>query len=341
MSVVIYFTIHNKLYLGSENQTNVNYLKLHSEILDRNHIDFNSFDSTFYSNNIFVLSENHGYEDVQTIDEALLMHLNKKLGVRYYIAEMDSLRARRLNAFLKNVTPDTSLLKSVARDIALRIPQQSSQQLFNKWMHLHAYNVQLKTENKIEVLGLDQNFDDETAKIGRDSSMLLNLKNYVETKHLQHEKFYGLFGYFHGMQSGVTETNRYPFAAKLKRYAAYPPFQKVQTLTCLTLESEMYIPKLDGYPTPPENKTDITNMNGPFILVKGINDLKAASQPNSISLYHLDVENSPYRKSQNLAGVNVNLISDKVLPNNDKQVTTDFYQHVFLLRGSKSLRPLK
>ena len=65
----------------------------------------------------------------------------------------------------------------------------------------------------------------------------------------------------------------------------------------------MYIPKMDRYPTPPENKTDITNMNGPFILVKGINDLKAISQPNSISLYHLDAENSPYRKTQNLAGV--------------------------------------
>ena len=94
-------------------------------------------------------------------------------------------------------------------------------------MHLPAYSAQLKEGFKIEVLGLDQNFDDETAKISRDSSMLLNLKIYVETKHLQHEKFYGLFGYFYGMQSGVAETNRYPFAAKLKRYTSYPPFQKV------------------------------------------------------------------------------------------------------------------
>ena len=54
-------------------------------------------------------------------------------------------------------------------------------------MHLHAYNAQLKEGFKIEVLGLDQNFDDETAKISRDSSMLLNLKIYVETKTQLHK----------------------------------------------------------------------------------------------------------------------------------------------------------
>ncbi len=333
------------MYLGSENETNINYLKTHSEVLDRTRMDFKSFDSAFYNNNIFILSENHGFEDVQTIDEALFIHLNKKMGVRFYIAEMDSLRAGRLNTFLKNPVVDEALLKSVVKDIALRIPQQSSQQLYNKWLHLHTYNAQLKADAKIEVLGIDKNFEDDsentdnTKKIGRDSAMILNLKNYVDNKHLEKEKFYGLFGFYHSMQSGVLESNRYPFAAKLRR-SSYAPFQKVQSIPCLTLESEMYIPKMEGIPTPPDNKTDIVNMNGPFLLVKGINDLKATSQPNSITLYHLDADNSPYRKSQNLAGVNVNFLGDKVLPNNDKQVTTDFFQHVLLLRGSKSLLKL-
>ena len=341
VGILVFFTIKNTLYLGTENPGNIAYLKAHNEVLDRSNLDFKSFDSAFYNNNIFILSENHGYEDVQTIDYALLIHLNKKIGLRYYIAETDSNNANRLNSFLRNATPDVNLLKEFVKNIALGIPQQSSQQLFDKWMRIHAYNTRLKDNAKIEILGLDQNYDDKTTKLSRDSSMLLNLKYYLETKHLEKEKFYGLFGYYHSLQSSVNENNRFPFAAKLKRYAAYPPFQKVQSITTYTLESEMYMPKMEGMPTPPDNKLTMFNIDGPIALVRGVKDLKATSQPNSLTLYHLDAENSPYKKSQNLAGVNVNFIGDKVVPNNSTQVTTDFFQHIILLRGSKSLSPLK
>ncbi len=340
LSTVVFFIIKNKIYLAGEDQMHINYLNKNKETLDRKAATFNSFDSSFYSNNIFILSENHGFEDVQLIDDQLFIHLNKKAGVRFYIAEMDSVRANKLNLFLSNPTADLTLLKSIVRDIALRIPQQSSQQLYDKWLRIHAYNSQLAAGAKLEVLGLDQNFDGENPKISRDSAMLLNFKAFVEKRGLQKEKFYGLFGFYHGLQQGVTEQNRYPFAAKLKRNAALPQFQKVQTITCLMVESEMYVPPFDNMPTPPDQKTSWFNMDGPITLTKGINDLKAVTQPQTMTLFHLDNAASPYQKSQRLAGVKVNLLGDEVLPNNNNQATTGFFQHVILMRGSKSLLPL-
>lgn len=338
---LLFFTIKNAIYLESEDKPHMDYLNLNKEIWDKNNMIFKGFDSIFYSNNIFVLSENHGYEDVQNIDYQLFTHLNKRAGLRFYIAEMDSLRAGRLNEFLRNPTPNTVLLKSIIKDIGLRIPQQSSQQLYHKWLKLHQYNAQLNDSLKIEVLGLDQNFDDTLSKISRDSSMLLNFKAIVEKRGLQQAKFYGLFGFYHGMQSGIGERNSYPFAAKLKRQTNYPQFQKIQTLACLTMESEMYLPPFEGMPTPPDKKISAFNADGPILLVKGIKDLKALTTPNSITIFHLDKINTPYNNSQRLAGIKVNVLGDEVLPNNSRQVTTDFFQHVILMRGGKSLSPIE
>jgi hypothetical protein len=336
---LVFFNIKNRIYLAGEDAAHIAYLNQHKEVLDKNNATFNSFDSVFYSNNVFILSENHGFEDVQFVDYQLFIHLNQKMGVRFYIGEMDSLVAKKLNTFLKNPTPDIALLKSFVNDIGLNIPQQSSQQLLEKWMRIHTYNAQLKADSKIEVLGLDKNMGD-TSKISRDSSMLLNFKNIVEKRGLQQEKFYGLFGYFHGMQSGISERNTYPFAAKLKRNTTFPQFQKVQTIACLTIESDVYMPPFDGMPSPPDKKTSLCNMDGPLILSKGIMDVKAISALNTMTLFHLDEKDSPYRNSQRLAGAKVNVLGNSVLPENSQQATTDFFQYIILMRGSKSLSPL-
>jgi hypothetical protein len=341
IGTTLFFTIKNTIYLGGEDETHINYLKNHHEILDKNKASFNSFDSSFYSNNIFILCENHGFEDVQLIDDQLFIHLNKTQGVRFYIAEMDSLIAKELNTFLNKPIADKTLLKSVVNSIGEIIPQQSSQQLMDKWLRIHAYNQQLKDSFKIEVLGLDKNRSDKSSKIGRDSSMLLNFNNLVQKRGLQNQKFYGLFGYFHGMQSGVAERSTYPLAAKLKRNSMFPQFQKVQTIACLTLESEMYIPPTEGIPSPPDQKTSLVNVDGPLALTKGIKDIKSMAPMNAVTLFNLNAANSPYKKSQRLMGIKINLLSDSVLPNNDKQVTTDFFQYVLIMRGSKALNPVQ
>ncbi len=341
VATTVFFTIKNTIFLGGEDETHINYLKNNNEILDKNKAVFNSFDSAFYNNNIFILCENHGFEDVQLLDDQLFINLNKKVGVRFYIAEMDSAIAKELNVFLNKPMADKSLLKSVVNSIAEIIPQQSSQQLMDKWLQIHAYNLTLKDSLKIEVLGLDKDRSDTSSRIGRDSFMLLNFKNIVQKRGLQNEKFYGLFGYFHGLQSGIDERNTYPFAAKLKRNSTFPQFQKVQTIACLTLESEMYVPENNEVPSPPDHKTTLFNVDGPIALTAGIKDVKSIAPMNAVTLLNLNATDSPYRNSQRLMGIKINLLSQEVLPNNDKQATTDFYQYVLIMRGSKALEPVK
>ncbi len=340
--ISLFIWITNLIYIGGVDEVNTQYLSKNKIEIDKNSVDINPateiFDSAFYNNDVFFLGENHGYGDVQLIDKFMIIHLNKKIGLRYYLAEMDSLRARTLNVFLSKDEKDTLLLKQVVNDIKLRIPQQSSRELYKKWFDIYEYNKTLPDSLKIIVLGVDKNFEDESQK-GRDSIMLINFKNIVASKGLQHEKFYGYFGYSHVLQNGYGKKDIHPFAAKIKE-SDFLFSNKIQSMVCLTLDSDMYMPPNNQYPSPPDEKTRLFNLDGPFVLVSGIKDLKEVSNKNTITVFSLNNTDSPYRHSQKLAGVKAKLFGNDVLPNNENQTTTDFFQYVILIRNSKALTKL-
>ncbi|GHA63496.1 hypothetical protein [Pontibacter akesuensis] len=343
--LLLFFWTMNTYYLGGTDAANTTYLtqnkqNLSQQLLSTATADAALFDSTFYSNQVFLLGENHGFADVQQIDKFMLLHLNKKIGLRYYVAEMDSSRAKNLNAFLLDNTPDTLLLWQVIRDIKLRIPQQSSKELYQKWLDVYNYNQTLPDSLKLTVIGVDKDFEDTSREIGRDSMMLVNFKNTVEKRGLQNEKFYGLFGYTHVLQSGIGEKNIYPFAAKIRR-SDLPFANKVQSIACLTLDSEMALPQNEQFPSPPDGKTALVNADGPFTLVQGIRDLREVTSPHTITLFDLRQPGSPYSNSQKLAGIKVNLMGGDILPHSAQQVTTGFFQHVILVRNSRALTSLE
>lgn len=137
--VFIYFFISNKLFLESKNESNLSYLAQNkTDVTDS--IDEKLFDNDFYKSKVFLLGEIHGYADNQKLDKELLFFLNRKLGVRYYIAEMDSITAKKINIFLEDSLKDRQILKEVVLAIKKRIPQQSSQELFDKWNEIYDYN---------------------------------------------------------------------------------------------------------------------------------------------------------------------------------------------------------
>jgi len=51
--------------------------------------DFALFDAAFYKNQVFLVSESHGYYKPHEVDFELFKQLNKKTGLRYYLAEID------------------------------------------------------------------------------------------------------------------------------------------------------------------------------------------------------------------------------------------------------------
>ena len=341
---IFIFLIKNQIFIGGVNDATIAYLDRNKKSIDRatiaQHPEIALFDSEFYASQVFLLGETHGYADVQQIDQYMIRHLNQKWGVRFYLAEIDTSRANALNTFLRKETKDTALLKQVVRDIATRIPQLSSQELYDKWISLYDYNNGLSDSLKITVIGVDQDFNDTTTTISRDSSMLVNFKRTVEEKGLQKEKFYGFFGYSHVLQTGYNQGNIYSFAARLKR-AQLPYASHLQSIVCFTLDSEMRMPKVGTFPTPPDEKIGGFNGDGPLITVKGIKELKKVTEEGSITLFDLKGEGSPYKNSQHLCSIHVTLVGADMLPNNESQKTTDFFQYAILLRNSRALSKLK
>ncbi|MCR4030794.1 MULTISPECIES: hypothetical protein [Flavobacterium] len=329
---IVYLYISNKLFLESKNDNNISYLSKNNVQIS-NSINEKLFDTDFYKSQVFLLGEIHGYADNQVIDREMLFFLNKKIGIKYYIAEMDSLTAKKLNSFLLEKQKNKVVLKEVVENIKQRIPQQSSQELFEKWSSIYDYNQNLADSLKITVIGIDKNFDDDS-KIARDVAMLDNFKNAFKNMKIENEKFYGLFGYFHTLQK-KTESGRETFAAGLKEAGI-----KTTSLVSYTIDSEMYLPKNPQFPTPEDEKVDWLNADGPLMLVKGINDLKEISKPNAITLFKLNSNNSPYLKSQNLITVKSRAFGENIVPLENSSAA-DYFQYVFLLRNSKALTKLK
>lgn len=81
----LYFFISNRLFLESENEENIAYLKNNNACVGDT-LDESFFDADFYQSKVFLLGEVHGFADNQKLDKELLFFLNKKLGVKYYIA---------------------------------------------------------------------------------------------------------------------------------------------------------------------------------------------------------------------------------------------------------------
>ena len=85
---VIVILIRNKLFIGTVDKQLVEYLNRNKIVLDKNAFYTQSlFDNETYESNIILLGESHGIGDVQAIDKMLFIHLNKKTGLRYYLAE--------------------------------------------------------------------------------------------------------------------------------------------------------------------------------------------------------------------------------------------------------------
>ncbi len=324
---VSYFWISSKIFLGGTDSTFTTYLENSKTDLNQQ-LDKSFFGNDLDNADVLLFGEIHGFADNQKVDEKLFKFANKEFGTRYYLAEMDSLTANKLNKFLSKEIKDENLLKEVVKLVAIRIPQQSGQQLFDKWSHLYDYNKSLAANKKITVLGIDANFEESDMKISRDSAMIVNFRNIVSKKGLQNEKFYGYFGLFHTLQS-TPKNHGKTFANRLKLSGF-----KVTTFASHTLDSEMYLPKNDQFPTPEGEKIDLANADGPLMLLKGIKDAKNVTEENTITLFKLDKTDSPYRDSQRLLGLRSRVFGEDLLPENEDVSTVESFQYLVLLRNS-------
>ncbi len=111
------------------------------------------FDEAFYSNQVFLVSESHGYMKPQELDLELFKMISQKTGLRYYLAEMDFSQAFYLNKYLN--TGNEDFLKNMYQRWFDERAQWGNKTGFEKWKSIYAYNETLPKNKKIIVLGLD------------------------------------------------------------------------------------------------------------------------------------------------------------------------------------------
>ncbi|WP_288423660.1 hypothetical protein [uncultured Spirosoma sp.] len=122
---------------------------------------FPLFDDSFYKNQLFLLGESHGFQTPQAVDFALLRHLNQRVGLRHYLAEVDASQARLLNQYLQ--TGDTTLLKRVFTRWVKQKAQWGNADFYQKIQRIRALNQTLPNRRQIRFVGIDRIQDNPLA----------------------------------------------------------------------------------------------------------------------------------------------------------------------------------
>jgi Erythromycin esterase len=181
-------------------------------------------------------------------------------------------------------------------------------------------------------------------RIRRDSVMALNLREAFATGELApQEKLYGLWGLAHVLQKAPAGVP--PQLAELAVRYSLPAGGRVVSIATVLLDSRMLVPTA-GLPQPmrpPGNArtTDVPmSQDGPMVFIRGIKDVKAATQPHTVTLCRLDGPGSPYRTSQRLGSVRAPIFNQTLLPKADADATTDFFQYLLVVRNGAAVRPL-
>lgn len=388
------------------------------EILAGSADNFKLFDEAFYQNQLFLLGESHGVQKPQEVDFELLKHLNQKVGVRYYIAEVDATKAYYMNQYLK--TGDDATLRKVFRSWVENKAQWANNDFFRKIQRIRALNQTLPANRQIQFVGIDRIHDNKLVAehltqliqgrklpkasqpladslmqrlgrpmadslvaqpalawladwevnqstyqkvFGKDSKTLHHLLTnigYLKTiksrektiftnfktilPDLNNEKLYGFWGYFHVLQNPPLQSAK-PFACLVKESDLYL-HDKVVSITFSYLDSYSMVPT--AYLPPfwqDKGKTytrlDKFNQDSELMHTEGIDAMRAATRPNSLTLFALDRPGSFARKAPIRIKYAPYMPKTQQMQFDPAHPTTDYFQYVILVRNSDMTEPME
>lgn len=111
------------------------------------------FPAAFYDNRLYLLGESHGVAAPQVLDLELLTHLNRRIGLRDYVAEVDPIQGARLNQYLE--TGEEAVLDRVF-DFWTKSGAQWGNTAFEaKVRGVRALNQALPADRRIQFIGID------------------------------------------------------------------------------------------------------------------------------------------------------------------------------------------
>ncbi len=187
----------------------------------------------------------------------------------------------------------------------------------------------------------------------RDSIMYCNFQNLTSAYKLAGKKLYGFMGFYHTLQ--VSYDGRPPFAAHLQQ--GNTSFSgKTVSIQMFAIGSTVMLPFMGQLkqmmPSGFVNKLRQDNPYFPatqkyipytlsndeaMMKVAGINNLKAVSAANTVTLFRLNNTGSPYHTSRQLMEVTG---FQTLKPTSAASATTAAFQYVLLFRGSRAALPI-
>lgn len=151
---LIILVISLVIFTSCSSSKYVNYLKEHTEVIKmKDTLWFNSLDTNFYQNKLFLLGEVHEVETSPRIDFALFTQLNEKIKIDVYLAEMDMAQAYYLQEYLKG--SNNLELQNILKKWPVFIGTVSKQYR-NKWEKMRAYYKLLPENSKFQLVGIDR-----------------------------------------------------------------------------------------------------------------------------------------------------------------------------------------
>lgn len=112
-----------------------------------------AFPKGFYRSRLILLGESHGVAAPQGLDLELLTHLNQRIGLVYYLAEIDPVQADYFNRYLE--TGDEVLLKRVFDHWTNSGAQWGNRAFEDKVRAIRSLNATLPAARRIRFVGID------------------------------------------------------------------------------------------------------------------------------------------------------------------------------------------
>ncbi len=125
------------------------------EYLENNRFDLTNKGFEFPESNFRIVGFGayHGSAKTESTEIALLKALVNQRAVKYYLPETDYSIGHFFNEYLE--TGDSILLKDLVMHYGIRVPQEKSIAVYEKWKKIKAINDKLVAGQKLKVVGLD------------------------------------------------------------------------------------------------------------------------------------------------------------------------------------------
>ena len=144
----IYILLFTFLSFSCYTQNKLEYLK-------NNRFDLSSSEFDFPEKKFKIIGFGgyHGSSKIEDVEIELLTSLTKNKSIKYYLPETDFSIAHYFNQYLK--TGDTILLKDLVTVYGIRVPQERTIEVYEKWKNLKKLNDKLPKREKLNVVGID------------------------------------------------------------------------------------------------------------------------------------------------------------------------------------------